>query len=109
MIEENRPGTIVTFETRGEANEEVDKVTRYKQIIEILKGGNKLTAKEIAVEMCKRGFIPTTERNYAAPRLTELSQTGVVEPIGKKRCVYTGKSVAVYKLREGQFNLFDYL
>ena len=85
MIEVRKPGEIPTFDTRSEAHEKVDKTKRYKQIIEILQG-KQLTAKQIAVEMCKRGYIPTTERNYAAPRLTELSQKGVVEPVGKQRC-----------------------
>ena len=94
------PGEITTFDTRHEANEIVDKEKRYNQIIEILSGGHKLTAKEIAVEMCNRGYIPTSERNFTAPRLTELSYKGIVEPIGKQKCIYTGKTVAVYKLRK---------
>lgn len=102
------PGEIPTLSTQLEAFETVDKETRYKQIIETLKG-QEMTAKEVAVEMHKKGFIPTTERNFAAPRLTELSKGGAVEQVGKKRCVYTGKTVAIYKLREGQFNIFDYL
>ena len=32
-----------------------------------------MTAKEIAVEMYKKGYIPSDERNFTAPRLTELS------------------------------------
>lgn len=103
-----RPGEIVTLNTRGEAYETVDKKQRYKQIIDVLRKGN-FTAKEIAVEMFKQGLIPTSERNFTAPRLTELSQNGIVEPFGKKRCQYTGKTVAVYKLLEGQMTLFDYL
>ncbi len=96
----DRPGQISTFENRREANETVDRERRYRQIKEILGGGKEMTAKEIAVEMFQRGYIPTTERNFAAPRLTELSQNGVVEPIGKQKCEYTGKMVAVYRLRE---------
>ena len=110
MIEMRRPGEAPTLETRFEANENVDKRKRYKQIIEILKDNSEgLSAKQIAVEMHKRGFIPTTERNFAAPRLTELSQKGIVEPIGKTRCYYTGKTVSVFKLREGQTNIFDFI
>lgn len=90
------------METRAEAEATVDKQKRYKQIIECLKeyGDIGLTAKECAVLMMRKGYIPTTERNFTAPRLTELSKTGVVEPIGKKVCSYTGKTVAVYALRE---------
>ena len=92
-------GKITTYDTRHEANESVDKEKRYNQIVEILWGGKEMTAKEIAVEMCNRGYIPTSERNFTSPRLTELSQKGIVEPIGKQKCEYTGKTVAVYKLR----------
>ena len=95
-------GENTTLETRHEANLNVDKQKRYLQIIEILEG-KELTAKEIAVEMFKRGYIPTSERNFAAPRLTELSIKGIVEPIGKVICKYTGKKVAVYQLRNEIF------
>ena len=50
--------------------------------------------------MHEKGYIPTTERNFAAPRLTEMSRDGIVEPVGKKKCKYTGRMVAVYSLRE---------
>lgn len=90
---------IITYENRNLANESVDKQLRYMQILGILDDGAEMTAKEIAVEMKKRGYIPTDERNFTAPRLTELSIRGIVEPIGKKRCTYTGKTVSVYKKR----------
>lgn len=93
-------GEYTTLETRHEANETVDKSKRYKEILECL-GNEKLTAKEIAVKMFDKGYIPTTERNFTAPRLTELSKEGIVEPIGKKKCQYTGKTVAVYEVRHG--------
>ena len=88
---------MITDETKAEANETVDRQKRYRQIVECLKDGN-MTAKECAVEMSRRRYIPTSERNFTAPRLTELSKKGIVEPIGKKKCVYTGKTVAVYRL-----------
>ena len=90
---------IITYENRNLANESVDKQLRYMQILGILDEGKEMTAKEIAVEMKKRGYIPTDERNFTAPRLTELSIRGIVEPIGKKKCTYTGKTVSVYKIR----------
>jgi hypothetical protein len=88
----------ITLENRRESYESVDKQKRYIQILEVL-GKNKMTAKEIAVEMFKRGMIPNSERNFTAPRLTELSYEGIVEPIGKKKCEYTGKTVSVFQLR----------
>lgn len=94
-------GEMITFDTRAEANETVDRVKRYAQIIECLKETHEMTAKEVAVRLFEKGAIPTTERNFTAPRLTELSYKGVVEPVGKKKCQYTHKTVAVYALREG--------
>lgn len=104
-MEIRRSGEMVTLETRGEANDTVDKKKRYAQIIECLKEAKfchmeGLTAKECAVRMMRKGYIPTSERNFTAPRLTELSVKGVVEPVGKTVCTYTGKKVAVYALRE---------
>ena len=101
-IKERLPGTVPTFETRAEANESVDRKKRYAQIVGILgEGGDiRLTAKQLAVIMHVRGMIPTRERNFTAPRLTELCQKGIVEPCGKTRCIYTGKTVTLYRLRE---------
>lgn len=99
MIEKSLPGEIVTLNTRHDSHETVNKEKRYRQIIQILKdSGEPLTAKEIAVAMYARGFTPTTERNFSAPRLTEMSNNGIIEPVGKKKCIYTGKMVSVYAL-----------
>lgn len=108
-MEYRKNGEIPTLDNRAAANDSVDKNTRYKQIIEILSDFKARTAKEIAVEMCKRGFVPTTERNWSAPRLTELSYSGIVEPVAKTKCIYTGKTVSVYALQENQTDIYDYL
>lgn len=97
-IERRNPGEYTTYETRGESHEKVDKKKRYREILECLEG-KELTAKEIANEMFHKGYIPTNERNFAAPRLTEMSLKGMVEPVGKKVCQWTGKKVAVYAIR----------
>lgn len=101
MNEFTIPGEPVTLGTRHDSNESVDKEQRYKQILEIMSEHSiPLTAKEIAVFMFSKGYTPTTERNFSAPRLTEMSQKGIVEPVGKKKCSYTGKMVSVYVLTE---------
>lgn len=93
-------GNILTFETRGQANDSIDRKIRYQQIIEILKDNKEpMSAKEIAVEMRKRGYAPTSERNFASPRLTELLRNGTIDIFGKKKCEYTGKTVCVFGLR----------
>lgn len=98
---ERRPGEDPRKETRAEANESVDRQKRYAQILGCLEECGPSTAKQIAVWLCMTGQLPTSERNFTAPRLTEMCEKGMVEPIGKTRCVFTGKTVTVYGLREG--------
>lgn len=78
----------------------VDKVKRYRQITEILRCKGPQTAKQISVEMFRRGYTPTTERNFSAPRLTELMQKGTVVVVGTTKCEYTGKTVRQFCLVE---------
>ena len=101
MFEMRLPGTNPTFDTRHDSHVDacMNKQKRYKQIVECFRETPEMTAKECAVKMCEKGYIPTSERNYTAPRLTELTDIGIVEPIGKKKCNYTGKTVAIYGLR----------
>lgn len=98
---EVRPGVIPTFETRRESLESVDKNKRYQQILEIMTELDKpMTAKEIAVEMKKRGYSYTDERNVAAPRITELLEKGILDCSKTKvRCLYSGKKVSQFVLR----------
>lgn len=91
-----RPGQDLTRDTRAEAGETINKDLRHRQVLKVLEEIGPATAKEVAVEMHRRGMTSNDERNNAAPRLTELCKLGRVEPIGRKLCSYTGKSVAVY-------------
>lgn len=100
MIEYRRLGEIPTLETRTESYESVDKKKRYSQILEIMADNKEpMSAKEISVEMYKRGFTPTSERNFSSPRITELLRNGTLDVIGKKKCKFTGKTVSVYAVR----------
>lgn len=94
----------ISWITRRKSFEEIkpQRKIRYQQILERLAYGNK-TAKEVAVELFKLGFIDSAERNYTAPRLTELEKMGYVEETAKKQCEYTGKMVTVYKLKKEGF------
>ena len=105
----SRPGEAITHTTRGQSLESVDRKRRYQQIIDILRDNGSMTAKEIAVAMHEEGYIPTSERNFSSPRITELLKNGVLDCIGKKKCTYTNKMVSVFKLREGQTNIYDYI
>ena len=90
----------ITRQTRQVSFDDIqDKAKiRYIQILNRL--DKPKTAKERAVELFELGFIPSTERNYTAPRLTELERMGYVRTVGKKKCEYTGKAVAVYERTE---------
>lgn len=94
-------GEYTTLDCRHDANESVNRQLRYRQITEILTQYPQLTAREIAVRMKLKGFTPTDERNFSAPRLDEMCKSGLVEPVGKKKCEYTGKTVTVFALRGG--------
>lgn len=103
MITQRRYGEFTTLDTRAESNENVDKVKRYNQIIEILHEHTEpMSAKEIAVEMNRKGYTPTSERNFASPRITELLRNGILDVIGKKKCEYSGKTVSVFGIRNEQ-------
>ena len=90
---------MITQQTRQLSFEDIKqkRKIRYEQILDRLLTGIK-TAKETAVELYELGIIPSTERNYTAPRLTELEKMGLVQVIDKKKCDYTGKTVAVYEI-----------
>jgi len=90
---------MITLMTRQMSLDDIKpkRKIRYEQILDRLMTGIK-TAKEVAVELFELELIPSTERNYAAPRLTELEQMGLVRVIDKKKCKYTGKTVAIYEI-----------
>ncbi len=91
--------STITHQTRQLSFEDMQlkKKRRYEQILYRLIKGNK-TAKEIAVELFELKLTPSAERNYTAPRLTELEKMGLVKSVNKKICEYTGKKVAIYEI-----------
>ena len=101
---QRRPGEDPRLETRAESYDLVDRQKRYRQIMECLAERGPSTAKQAAVWLCLTGVATTSERNLTAPRLTEMCRKGMVEPIGKTLCAYTGRLVTVYGLREGEGN-----
>lgn len=92
-------GEDTTFETRHEAHESVDKNKRYSQILEVLEM-EPYTAREIAHILYLTRKIPEFERNFVSPRLTELMNQGIIEPIGKKKDRWTGRMVSVFGIRK---------
>ena len=91
--------TDIPKETRRESYNAVLPRTaaRQEDILSILQDGN-MTAQEIADELHRRGITPTDERNFAAPRLTELKKAGRVNAVGKKKCYKTGRMVTIWSV-----------
>ena len=89
-------------ETRRESYEAAkqDAAARRRVILEILTEHGGMTAREVAGELHRRGITPTDERNFAAPRLTELYKAGKIHAVGKKICAHSGRSVAVWAVKE---------
>lgn len=88
----------ITKETRRESYQAVltTLTARQEIVLRILADGGGMSAQEVAAELHRRGVTPTDERNFAAPRLTELAEKGLVKPVGKKICGKTGRRVSVW-------------
>ena len=53
-------------------------------------------------EYCRRNKtqrlrVRRPDRNFVAPRLTELKEAGKVRVIGKRACIMSGKMIAVWE------------
>lgn len=79
-------------QTRRESYKALNPNARYAQILDVLKDGEELTAREI---MQRLNY---TDTNTVKPRLTELRMMNMVKVIGKRKCTATGKTVSVYKI-----------
>ena len=92
--------SFITQQTRQKSFNDIQEKqpVRYELILEHL--DRPKTAKELAVELFDLGLTYSAERNMVAPRLTELEGRNIVQVIGKKKCKYTGKMVAVYQKTE---------
>ncbi|SDX45846.1 hypothetical protein SAMN05444487_11848 [Marininema mesophilum] len=88
----------ITLETRRAAYDEILESlgARYRQVLDELSYGP-ASARELAMRLWQKGSIPSPERNFVHPRLTELEQVELVSVIDKKPCPISGKTVAIYE------------
>lgn len=86
---------VITKQTQRESHEKVDKQVIRNNILNELSYGN-MTAREIAVVMHRHGLVTEPTRQQVQPRLTELTQEGLVEVIGKRYDSRTNRHVALY-------------
>lgn len=72
---------------------------RCRLILETL-GNKEMTVSEITDELVAEGVLPYFNRNYVAPRLTELKGMGVVETCGRRESTRSGATEAVWRRKE---------
>lgn len=100
--------SLITSQTRQMSFDDIQDKTKIRYIQILNRLNRSKTAKQLAVELFELGFIPSSERNYTAPRLTELERMGYVKVTGKVKCEYTGKTVATYEITQMGFEALNY-
>ena len=89
----------ITRQTRRESNQQADRKTMHKLVLDQLSYGD-MTAREIGAVLYRHGLVLTPSRQQVQPRLTELVQDGLIEVVGKRLDSVTKRRVAVYRLRK---------
>lgn len=93
------------MKNRKQAREKVDKALRRRQILDVFReNGPTLTAREITRQMAQKGQIPEFDMNYVKPRLTEMTQDGVLKVVGKTTDELSGRSVSIYEETHARFS-----
>ena len=92
--------------TRASRRQSYDaiKPKRGKRITLILDtlGDRQMTASEITEELLAAGKIPYFNRNYVAPRLSELRELGIIETVGRRKATRSNTKEAVWARRQIQ-------
>lgn len=87
-----------TKETRRESYAAIlPKVSKRSTLILDTLGDREMTASELAEELVKAGIVPYFNRNYVAPRLTEMKDMGVVETCGRRKATRSNATEAVWR------------
>lgn len=87
----------ITKETRRESYDAIlPKVKKRSRLILETLGDRQMTASEITEELVAAGKIPYFNRNYVAPRLTELKGIGVLETVGRRKATRSDATEAVW-------------
>ena len=94
----------ITKQTRRESNGLVNRDKKREMILEQLSYGP-ATAREIAEVLYRKKRVLTPARDETAPRLTEMTQEGIVEVCGKKKDSRTGRKAAVYRIVKESANV----
>ena len=87
-----------TSETRRQSYEAVlPKVKdRARMILDTL-GDKEMTVSEITEQLVTEGKIPYFNRNYVAPRITELKDMKIVETCGRRKSTRSDAKEAIWR------------
>lgn len=92
---------MITKATRKASYEAVlPKVNERSRLILETLGSRAMTVSEITDELVEAGVLPYFNRNYVAPRLSELKDMGVVETCGRRKSTRSTATEAVWKRAE---------
>ena len=95
-----------TRETRRESYDAVlPKVNERARLILETLGNREMTVSEITEELVSSGKIPYFNRNFVAPRITELRDMHVVETCGRKKATRSDSTEAVWRRANVQQNV----
>lgn len=72
---------------------------RCRLILETL-GDRQMTASELTEELVAAGEIPYFNRNFVAPRLTELKDMGILETVGRRKATRSDVSESIWARKE---------
>lgn len=87
-----------TKETRRASYDAVlPKVNERCRLILNTLGNREMTVSEITDELVASGTIPYFNRNFVAPRLTEMKDEGVVETCGRRKSTRSTATEAVWR------------
>lgn len=90
-----------TRAARKEARESVKpKIYKRAKLVLDTLGSRQMTVSEITEELLKSGKIPYFNRNFVAPRLTELKEAGLVETVGRRKATRSDINESVWARRE---------
>lgn len=88
----------ITRQTRKQSyNEVLPKIKERSRLILQTLGSREMTVSEITDELVAEGILPYYNRNYVAPRLSELKAEGVVETCGRRKSTKSQATEAVWR------------
>ena len=87
-----------TKETRRESYDAIlPKVKERARLILETLGSKEMTVSEITEELVNSGKIPYFNRNYVAPRITEMKDMGILETCGRRSSTRSSATEAVWR------------